>query len=138
MSHIVLPPRASPSMVQHAHEDLPPSPAPAPVRRPPRQLITAWMLFLLNRQATHGYELHRQLAAHGMSIELGAMYRTLRKLEDDGCAASSWATSVAGPRRRLYELTTKGRRELNALVQAITATRDVHAAFLRAHGETAR
>lgn len=115
-----------------------PSVSPMPSCRPPRELLTAWLLFLLERQQTHGYELHRQLETHGLTMELGAMYRTLRKLEHHGYAASSWAQSVAGPRRRLYELTTKGRRELDALVETITATRDVHAAFLYARGGALR
>jgi PadR family transcriptional regulator, regulatory protein PadR len=101
--------------------------------KPSRDLLMAWLLFLLSRQASYGYELHRELETHGMTIDLAAMYRTLRKLEHQESAASSWAESVVGPRRRLYELTTKGRRELDALVQTLTATRDVHAAFLRAH-----
>lgn len=107
--------------------------APRGLRHPPRQLMRAWLLLLLDRQASYGYELRRQLEALDVATETGAMYRTLRKLEREGCAASSWGASVAGPRRRLYELTTQGRRELTALVGAIAATRDVHAAFLRAH-----
>ena len=110
-------------------------PVSASCCRPSRQLLTAWLLLLLDRHATHGYELHRQLETHGMTMELGAMYRTLRRLEHQGYAASSWAQSVTGPRRRLYELTTKGRGELDALVQTLTATRDVHAAFLDATEE---
>ena len=68
-----------------------------------------------------------------MTTEPGALYRTLRKLEDAGCVASSWGKSVSGPRRRLYQLTATGRRELDALVQTITVIHDVHAAFLHAH-----
>jgi DNA-binding PadR family transcriptional regulator len=107
--------------------------APRAWRQPSRELLTAWLLLLLEDQAIHGYELRRRLELHGVITEPGAMYRMLRKLERDGCAASSWAKSIAGPRRRLYELTAKGRRELERLVGSITATRDVHAAFLRVH-----
>lgn len=106
--------------------------APRAWRQPSRELLTAWLLLLLEDQAIHGYELRRRLELHGVITEPGAMYRMLRKLERDGCAASSWAKSVAGPRRRLYELTAKGRQELDQLVGTIAATRDVHAAFLRA------
>jgi DNA-binding PadR family transcriptional regulator len=100
---------------------------------PSRELLSAWLLMLLDRQASHGYELRRQLEAHGVTAESGAMYRVLRKLEEDGCAASTWAKSIAGPRRRLYELTAQGRSELGKLVATITAKRDVHAAFLTVH-----
>ncbi|HWC25561.1 MAG TPA: helix-turn-helix transcriptional regulator [Solirubrobacteraceae bacterium] len=102
-------------------------------RQPSRELLTAWLLLLLHRGATHGYELRRQLESYGVCTEAGSMYRLLRKLESEGCAASSWAKSAAGPRRRLYQLTAKGRRDLDGLVMAIAVARDVHAAFLEAH-----
>ena len=101
--------------------------------QPPRALLTAWLLLLFERQPTHGYELRRQLEAHGVTTEPGAMYRALRKLESAGYATSSWAKSASGPRRRQYQLTAQARHELNALVATLTATRDVHAAFLHAH-----
>ena len=61
------------------------------------------------------------------------MYRALRKLDEEGFTASSWAQSAAGPRRRHYELTAKGRRELAQLAEAITVKRNVHSAFLMVH-----
>lgn len=106
--------------------------------QPSRELLIAWLLLLLARRAGHGYDLHRQLEAHAVCAESGAMYRALRKLECDGCAESSWAKSVAGPRRRLYRITPRGREELEELVGAITLKRDVHAAFLHAHGSALR
>ena len=106
---------------------------PTALSQPPRALLKAWLLLLLERQRTHGYEVRRQLEAHGVMTEPGAMYRVLRKLESEGCLTSSWARSVSGPRRRQYELTARGRRELNVLVAALTGTRDVHAAFLHAY-----
>ena len=106
--------------------------------QPPRALLTAWLLLLCERQPTHGYELRRQLEAHGVTTDPGAMYRALRKLERVGCATSRWAKSASGPRRRQYQLTAQGRHELNALVATLTATRDVHAAFLHAHQQALR
>lgn len=101
--------------------------------QPPRALLRAWLLLLFERQPAHGYELRRQLEAHGVTTEPGAMYRTLRKLESEGCVTSSWVKSVSGPRRRQYQLTAQGRRELDLLAATLTVTRDVHAAFLHAH-----
>lgn len=86
----------------------------------------------------HGYELRSRLAAEGACTDTGAVYRVLRKLEREGCAESTWAASEAGPQRRQYRLTEKGRRALAQNVPAITATRDDHAAFLRAHAELPR
>lgn len=129
MSEIALEPRASRVPMQDT--DQAPPAASSAYRNAPGELVTAWVLYLLDCQATYGYELHRQLEAQGVSTEISALYKTLRKLEDDECVASSWLKSAAGPSRRLYQLTAKGRRELDALVQVITATRDVHDAFLK-------
>lgn len=101
--------------------------------QPSRELLTAWLLLLLDRQASHGYELRRQLEAHGVATESGAMYRTLRKLDQDGLTASAWAQSAAGPRRRHYKLTPQGRQELAELAASITAKRNIHTAFLTVH-----
>ena len=100
---------------------------------PSRALLAAWLLLLCERQPTHGYELRRQLETHGVTTEPGAMYRVLHKLESAGCLTSNWAKSASGPRRRQYQLTAQGQRELNVLVTAVTGTRDVHAAFLHAY-----
>jgi len=122
------------SVALQPRSDVPSGRDQTPASPPPsRELLSAWLLLLLERQASHGYELRRQLEEHGVITESGAMYRALRRLEEDGCAASTWAKSVAGPRRRLYELTAKGRSELGSLVEAITVKRDIHAAFLIVH-----
>lgn len=130
MSQVVPEDRAAPAESLGAGEGRPGS-SPA-ARRTARGLLTAWLLLLLERQPTHGYELGRQLDAHGVVTDPGAMYRTLRKLEQDGYASSTWTKSVAGPRRRHYRLTAQGLRELDRRVHEITATRDVNAAFLDA------
>lgn len=130
MLEIALEPRAS--RVPMQDKDQEPSAAPSASRKAPAELVTAWVLSLLDCQPTYGYELHRQLEAQGVNTEISALYKTLRKLEDEECVASTWVKSAAGPSRRLYQLTVGGRRELDALVQVITTTRDVHAAFLNA------
>ena len=61
------------------------------------------------------------------------MYRVLRQLESDGWLQSRWMQPAAGPRRRLYRLTLKGRRSLEELVTGITDVQSSHAAFLRAY-----
>ena len=116
-----------------AVREVPPPPAVPIGFQPSRELLTAWMLLLLDDGPTHGYELRRLLEQHGVATETGAMYRTLRKLENEGRASSRWEDSVAGPRRRLYQVTSKGRRDLHDLVGSIRVTRDVHTAFLQVH-----
>ena len=110
----------------------PGQPAPRPLR-PHKELMTAWLLLLLDGGATYGYDLRRELDAHQLSIDPSILYRTLRKLERDGWVESRWMRSVAGPRRRFYRLTPQGRRTLDEMAALITSIRDFHDTFLRAY-----
>lgn len=107
------------------------SPAPA-AARPDKGLLTAWLLLLLRDGATYGYNLRRELQGRGMRTDPAAMYRMLRAYEDEGWVQSRWATSDAGPRRRMYRLTRKGRRALEELAGVISASRDTQDRFLSA------
>ena len=117
-----------------AAEPTPDAPAPRPLR-PHKELMTAWLLLLLDGGATYGYDLRRELDAHQLSIDPSILYRTLRKLERDGWVESRWMRSVAGPRRRFYRLTPTGRRTLDEMAELITSIRDFHDTFLHAHQE---
>ena len=112
----------------------PGDPAPRPLR-PHKELMTAWLLLLLDGGATYGYDLRRELDAHQLSIDPSILYRTLRKLERDGWVESRWMRSVAGPRRRFYRLTPEGRRTLDEMAELITSIRDFHDTFIQAHAE---
>lgn len=96
-------------------------------------LLTAWLLLLLARGGAHGYELSHALGRHGISADRSRIYRTLRKLEEDGCIESHWMDPVAGPRRRQYELTPKGTENLRELIGSIIDTRDRCEMFLELH-----
>jgi PadR family transcriptional regulator PadR len=106
---------------------------------PPARLETriAWILLLLGRRAMHGYALIREMEANGIGIDAPSMYRTLRKLEDDGWVLSSWAESEIGPRRRAYRVTPAGRRGLPEIAAKIAASRDAHDRFLEGYESTA-
>ncbi len=110
-----------------------PSSSPPPAVRPDKELLTGWLLLLLDRGATYGYKLRRELDAEGLDTDPGTVYRILRKLERDGLVQSRWMGSVAGPRRRFYRLTSKGRRLLDDIAVLITTVRDTHDAFVRAY-----
>jgi len=95
--------------------------------------MTAWLLLLLDTGASYGYELRRELDAHRLLVDPSVLYRSLRKLERDGSVESRWMKSDAGPRRRFYRLTAKGRRELDDIAALIVEIRDVNDMFVLAH-----
>ena len=100
--------------------------------------MTAWLLLLLETGASYGYELRRELDAHRLIVDPSVLYRSLRKLERDGWVESRWMKSAAGPRRRFYRLTEKGRRNLDELASLITEIRDLNEMFVLAHDRAVR
>lgn len=113
-----------------------PPPTPPLPLRPHKELLTAWLLMMLEAGANYGYELRRELDARRLSIDPSVLYRTLRQLERDGWVESRWMRPVTGPRRRFYRLTAKGRRALDDISELIASIRDLHDSFLEARKES--
>lgn len=95
-----------------------------------KDLRTAWLLLMIRDGASYGYELRRELALRASHLDPAVMYRSLRDMERDSLIRSRWMESQAGPRRRVYEITPAGRRELVQIAGAIAGARDAHNAFL--------
>lgn len=55
-------------------------------------------------------------------MESGHVYRVLRGLERDRSLVSGWETAEAGPARRCYQLTAKGRDDLPCIVKEVHVT----------------
>lgn len=65
--------------------------------------------------ARHGLDVARAIrgATEGvLTIEEGALYPALHRLERDGLLEAEWGVSEKGRRAKFYTLTTKGRRRL--------------------------
>ncbi len=81
------------------------------------------VLFMLkDKGESYGYSLAEDLAAHALTdaeIEVAALYRTLRRLEDHGYVTSKWDTQGSGPARRLYLLTKDGEQHLQEWGQVL-------------------
>ena len=43
-----------------------------------------------------------------VDVDVGGLYRSLRRLEEEGAVVSRWCDEQVGPRRREYELTQQG------------------------------
>lgn len=84
----------------------------------PNVLVAPFLLLLLAENPGHGYQLVERLKEVGFTEgRAGSLYRELRRLEDAGLVTSHWeASQTRGPARRVYDLTTAGRRSLRACV----------------------
>jgi PadR family transcriptional regulator, regulatory protein AphA len=78
------------------------------------------LLGVLRNPAT-GYEVKQSfdtIFAHIWAAELSQIYRTLKRLEQDGLLKSRRAPSDKGPEQRKYEVTAKGRKRLRTWLAA--------------------
>ena len=78
------------------------------------------LLALLAKEPAHGYELKLALEqTFGQaypSPNIGQIYVTLKRLEQDGLVRSEDVEQTTRPNKRVYELTPAGRQELRAWV----------------------
>ncbi len=76
------------------------------------RLIQPAVLLYLSREDLHGFSLLKKLAESDFmdreGVDPTGLYRTLRKMEQDGLLNSRWDLAEAPP-RRVYSLTGEGR-----------------------------
>jgi PadR family transcriptional regulator PadR len=93
------------------------------------------LLFLLQRKGrAHGYELATEVRKHALTdaeIEVSALYRTLRQLEQNDCVTSAWDVEGSGPARRLYELTPRGKEHLEEWITVLAHMSESMSRFVR-------
>lgn len=105
----------------------------------PSNYLKACALLLISEAPAHGYELLARLESVGpVAFDLGALYRVLRAMEDDGLVDSSWEDSSRGPDRRVYRITERGRQTLRAEAEALNEVLLHMATFIRRHTRIAR
>ncbi len=79
------------------------------------------LLALLAKEPAHGYELKLALeqtfGEAYPSPNIGQIYVTLKRLEQDGLVRSQDVEQTTRPNKRVYELTPAGRETLDAWVQ---------------------
>jgi PadR family transcriptional regulator PadR len=72
---------------------------------------------LARRGPTHGYGIASQIEAMSnevLSIEEGSLYPALHRMEESGWIRARWRTTQNKRRARVYEITTAGRKQLDA------------------------
>lgn len=73
------------------------------------------VLKTLSRGAMHGYGItvHIQRVSNDLlRVEEGSLYPALHRMEQDGWIAAEWRATENNRRARYYELTAKGRKQL--------------------------
>ena len=101
----------------------------------PRNWLTPVALVLLKEESSYGYELMEGLE-EGFGFEqisAGSLYRTLRRMEQEGLCKSEWETSEGGPARRMYSITEDGESYLAAWAKACEQYQNVMDSFARAY-----
>lgn len=82
------------------------------------------LLFLLRRKGrSYGYELASELREYALTdaeIEVAALYRTLRQLEQNDCVTSEWDVQDSGPARRVYALTSRGEQHMDEWITVLS------------------
>lgn len=89
---------------------------------PGKRFIEPRILFLLSRGPAHGYELLQRMEEvplPGPLPDVGAVYRKLRSMEEEGLVTSRWTAAEKGPQRKVYRLTPRGRKRLALWAEAI-------------------
>ena len=85
--------------------------------------LEPWLLLLLAEKPAHGYELLERLKAlpEAPNADRGHLYRTLRRLDEQGLVTSTWHVPQAGAARHTYTLTANGLQALDAWAGHIRA-----------------
>lgn len=90
------------------------------------------LLLLLRERPRHGYELIELLPqlAGGERMDVGNLYRFMRRLESEEIVESEWSGDLPGPAKRTYSLTPAGERLLGQWADALRRSREDVSAFL--------
>lgn len=77
------------------------------------------VLSILKTRRMYGYELAQavKLRSTGLlELREGVLYPLLHRMVKQGLVVSEWGDSQSGPRRRYYQITAKGRKSQQSMV----------------------
>ncbi len=105
----------------------------------PRKWLTPVALVLLKEESSYGYELMERIEEEfGFEqINPGSVYRTLRRMENEGLCSSEWdvrAEEGGPPPRRMYAITDAGEAYLEAWAAACEKYHRLISQFARVFG----
>jgi PadR family transcriptional regulator PadR len=104
------------------------------IRAYPRNWLVPVVLVILREYTTYGYDLMERTLQLGFeAMNPGTLYRTLRKMEQEGLCDSEWETASAGPARRMYSITNAGEAYLDLWVKSLEQYQSTMDAFFQAY-----
>ncbi len=80
------------------------------------------ILLILSESPQHGYSLMEELSRRellGAEVDVGNLYRTLRRMEGESLVESAWSETGSGPNKRVYQLTGRGQEMLTGWAGAL-------------------
>jgi PadR family transcriptional regulator, regulatory protein PadR len=83
-------------------------------------LLSFWILLLLYERPSYPYEMSAEVTKISLgtiSVDDNSIYRALNRFESVGIVKSELQQSNAGPQRRYYSLTSKGKTLLIEFIQ---------------------
>jgi len=80
-------------------------------------LLELAVLRLISRKKVYAANILEELAATEFSTQEGTLYPLLSRLCLENAVAYEWVESAAGPPRKYYSLTQKGRQQLDRLME---------------------
>lgn len=81
--------------------------------------LDTMVLSVLDQRDAHGFEIMQKIEEQGsgaLHMKEGTLYPALYRLEEARLVKARWedgTSSRRGPRRRIYHITAKGKKELN-------------------------
>ena len=107
----------------------------------PKNWLEPVTLVMLREGASYGYELMERSVELGFEmLNPGTLYRTLRKMDNEGLCKSEWQvnSSSGGPARRMYSITDAGEAYLKLWVESLENYQKTMDAFLLAYKKSGK
>ncbi|CAM4222026.1 PadR family transcriptional regulator [Bacillus manliponensis] len=81
-------------------------------------ILDGCILAIIQEGEIYGYELAEKLQGYGFhSFSEGTIYPLLLRMQKEGLITSELRKSTAGPKRKYYSLTNKGREEVANFIE---------------------
>lgn len=98
------------------------------------RFVEPCILLILSKGSSHGYGLIEDLEKHcGEKVDIGNLYRTLRRMEMNDWVTSSWDKNEFGPDRRVYTITEDGQEFLHEAVSSLMRSDKLIHGFLEGY-----